>query len=122
MDHIQAIIFGTEGDVWVSGSQDQTVQLWDIATGDCLKQFYGHRSPIWSVQVSGQGQMLASGSYDQAIRIWDVASGECLQSLKTNKPYHGMNITRVSGITSAQKSTLKALGAIEQEDQDTQGH
>lgn len=118
MDHIQAIIFRTEGEVWVSGSKNEVVQLWDIATGDCVKQFYGHRSPIWSVQVSRQGQILVSGSNDQAIQIWDVASGECLQSLKTDKPYHGMNITGVRGITSAQKLTLKALGAIDQQDQE----
>jgi WD40 repeat protein len=69
-------------------------------------------SPVWLVHLNTQGETWASGSYDQAIRIWHLETGECLQVLKTDKPYHGMNITGVTGITTAQKATLKALGAI----------
>jgi hypothetical protein len=35
-----------------------------------------------------------------------------LKILKNERPYEGMNITGVVGITEAQKSVLKALGAI----------
>jgi hypothetical protein len=34
--------------------------------------------------------------------------------IKNDRPYAGMNITEVTGITKAQKVTLKALGAVEQ--------
>jgi hypothetical protein len=30
-----------------------------------------------------------------------------------DRPYEGMNITGVKGLTEAEKATLKALGAIE---------
>jgi hypothetical protein len=36
-----------------------------------------------------------------------------LKTLRSDRPYEGMNITGVTGITDAQKATLKALGAIE---------
>lgn len=32
---------------------------------------------------------------------------------KRDRPYKGMNITGVKGLTEAEKATLKALGAIE---------
>ncbi|HEY9656859.1 MAG TPA: hypothetical protein V6C65_00240, partial [Allocoleopsis sp.] len=60
------------------------------------------------------GRTLLSGSADETIRLWNVPTGECLKTLRVDRPYEGMNITGVTGITEAQKATLKALGAIEQ--------
>jgi hypothetical protein len=36
-----------------------------------------------------------------------------LKTLRIDRPYEGMNITGVTGLTDAQKSTLKALGAVD---------
>jgi WD40 repeat protein len=58
--------------------------------------------------------MAISGSWDETIKLWDVQTGECLKTLRSDRPYEGMNITGVTGITEAQISTLKALGATEQ--------
>jgi hypothetical protein len=33
---------------------------------------------------------------------------------RSDRPYEGMNITSITGITDAQKATLKELGAVEQ--------
>jgi len=38
---------------------------------------------------------------------------EIAHTLRTPRPYEGMNIAGVAGLTEAQKSTLKALGAVE---------
>jgi WD40 repeat protein len=59
-------------------------------------------------------QTLASGSADEIIKLWDVQTGKCLKTLRSDRPYEGMNIIGVTGITEAQKATLKALGAVEQ--------
>jgi WD40 repeat protein len=56
---------------------------------------------------------LASGGADETIRLWNVQTGACLQTFRAADPYRGMNITGVTGITAAQRSTLKALGAVE---------
>jgi hypothetical protein len=57
--------------------------------------------------------MLASGSADETIKLWNTRSGECLETLCIPGPYEGMNISGAIGITPAQRSTLKALGAVE---------
>nr|WP_180381142.1 hypothetical protein [Fischerella sp. NIES-3754] len=46
------------------------------------------------------------------MRLWDIKTGECLKTLKTPRLYEGMNITGAYGLTTAQKSTLIALGAL----------
>ncbi|MEB3279140.1 MAG: NB-ARC domain-containing protein [Lyngbya sp.] len=111
-ERLQALIFRVEGQLWASGSDEGQVRLWDVQTEKCVNILADQLSPVWSVSFHHQSQTLATASYDQAIRIWDLETGECLHVLRTDKPYHGMNITGVTGITTAQKSTLKALGAI----------
>jgi WD40 repeat protein len=66
--------------------------------------------------MSSNGQTLASGSEDETIKLWDVKTGTELKTLRATRFYEGMNITGVSGLTTVQKATLKALGAVEWED------
>lgn len=40
--------------------------------------------------------------------------GRCLKTLRADRPYEGMNITGVTGVTEAQKASLKTLGALEE--------
>jgi WD40 repeat protein len=98
-----------------SSSSDKTIRLWDTITGKCLNILQGHTNSVWSVAMSSDAKILASGSADQTIKIWDVQSGNCIRTLD-NKPYAGMNITGATGLTAAEKATLKALGAIDEQD------
>ncbi|KAM3094821.1 NB-ARC domain-containing protein [Phormidesmis sp. 146-35] len=58
--------------------------------------------------------LIASGSEDETIRLWDATSGECVRVLRNLRPYEAMNICGVTGLTEAQKATLRTLGATEQ--------
>lgn len=40
--------------------------------------------------------------------------GKSMNTLCTPRPYDGMNILGITGLTEAQQATLKALGAVEQ--------
>jgi WD40 repeat protein len=130
---IYSVTFSPQGNILASSSGDQTVRLWDVNTGQCFKMLQGHTNLVSSVtfcpvrveatlEVSTSSEMdlpdencqiLASGSYDETIKLWDVKTGKCLKTLKADRLYEGMNITGVTGLTKAQKSTLKALGAVE---------
>jgi len=110
---VRSIGFSPDGTTVVSGSDDSTVKLWDVTTGAGLRTLLGHRGTIWSVAVSPDGQLIASGSEDETIKLWSIETGACLYFLRSDRSYEGMNITGVIGLTSAQKTTLKALGAVE---------
>ncbi|MBE7384590.1 MAG: hypothetical protein F6J95_024645 [Leptolyngbya sp. SIO1E4] len=87
-------------------------QLWDIKTGQLLQTFDLHQSRINTLAFTPDSQILASVSIDETIRLWDLSSGDCLMTLRAPRPYEGMNITDVQGLTEAQIASLKALGAI----------
>ena len=110
---VWSVAFSPDEKTLVSSSYDQTVKLWDVSSGKCIRTLTGHTREVYSVSFSPDGQTLASGSADQTVRLWDAKTGECLKILKAPGLYEGMNITGVTGLTEAQKDTLKALGAIE---------
>lgn len=64
-----------------SCSEDQTVRLWDIKTGQTLRILQGHRKPVAAIDFDAAGQRLASGGHDQAVRLWDVNTGHVLKTL-----------------------------------------
>ncbi|MEO0835742.1 MAG: NB-ARC domain-containing protein [Cyanobacteria bacterium J06642_3] len=96
---------------FIASGGDKTVQIWDSETGNCLQAFSGHTNWVHCLAWSPDGQTLASGSGDRTIRLWDIKTGECLRIFIPDRPYEGINISGVKGLTEAQKSTLKALGA-----------
>ncbi len=64
----------------MSGSQDQTLKLWDMDTGCCIKTLQGHQSWIRACAMSCDRKILVSGSSDGMIKLWQVNTGECLQT------------------------------------------
>lgn len=83
-----------------------------VNTGECLKVLKGHRNRVWSVKFSPDGEMLASASHDETIKLWNVRTGACDKTLQTPRPYEGMNLAGVRGLTEAQKASLRMLGAV----------
>jgi WD40 repeat protein/DNA-binding CsgD family transcriptional regulator len=112
---VGSVAFSPQGNIVASGSGDNTVKLWDAPTGEFLKDLGKHAYQVRSVAFSFDGQTLASGSEDETIKLWDVETDKCLKILEAEKPYEGMNITGATGLTDAQKDTLKALGAVDYE-------
>jgi hypothetical protein len=65
-----------DGRYVVSGSEDNTVRLWDLVTGKEVRRFTGHEGSVNSVAVTPDGKYVVSGSTDETVRVWDLATGK----------------------------------------------
>jgi WD40 repeat protein len=79
---VMSVAFSGDGQMLASGSDDDTIKLWDTKTGAELHTLKGHSDQVTSVAFSSDGQMLASGSGDHTIKLWDAKTGAELQTLK----------------------------------------
>lgn len=66
--------------VLVTGSEDQTLKIWDVSTGQCLRTGKGHQGRIRSIALSHDHQYVASGSDDGTVKLWDMRTAICLQT------------------------------------------
>jgi predicted NACHT family NTPase len=110
--HVNSVAFSANGKLLTSGSGDETIRLWDLNSKECIKILQGHANRVQSVTFLWDSKTLVSGSYDGTIKFWDVSTGECLKTLM-DRPYEGMNISKIKGLKEAEKASLKALGAVE---------
>jgi WD40 repeat protein len=111
-ENILALAIAPQGQL-VAIAEDTYIKIWDWRTGELVNTLYGHSGLVYTVAFSPKGQYIISGSRDETMRFWDVQSGKCLKSYREPRPYEGLDITDVTGLTSAQRSKLLSLGAIE---------
>ncbi|MBF2029334.1 MAG: AAA family ATPase [Oscillatoriales cyanobacterium C42_A2020_001] len=120
-DHVRSLAFSSfqspffqqTGHLLLASYAENSVKVWDANTGECFRVLEGHTSRIWSVTLSPDGQTLISGGEDGTLRLWDIELGKCVALLQNFRPYEGMAIAGIRGLTDAQKTTLKSLGAVE---------
>lgn len=110
---VLSIAFSADGSLLAIGGSNQIAVLWDVNAGKLLATLTGHTKAVQTLCFSPTGKYLATGSEDETIRLWTVEQQECWKLLRAARPYEGLNLTDVTGLTAAQKATLKLLGAID---------
>ncbi len=68
-----------DGQRLFSGSDDNTIKIWDLNTNTCTATLQGHNGSVESLALDGQ--RLISGSYKGAIEIWDLNTNTCTATL-----------------------------------------
>ncbi len=74
-DSVYFVAISPDGNTIVSGSDDETIKVWDLATGTKKRTLTGHIDWVNSVAISPNGRTMVSGSCDETIKVWDLATG-----------------------------------------------
>ncbi|MCB1478390.1 MAG: c-type cytochrome [Rhodobiaceae bacterium] len=64
------------GDIAVTASDDGSVAVWNLDTGEMLKRFQGPGDKVLAVDVSGDGRYAASAGWDRRVRLYDLKALE----------------------------------------------
>ncbi len=73
-----------QGSRLVSASQDGSLRLWDIATGNCLSVLNGHDGEVRTVSYLSDRHCLSAGA-DGKIKLWDLNLGSCVGDLAVSE-------------------------------------
>jgi WD40 repeat protein len=71
-----------DGQRAVTGDTYNTVRVWDLDTGECLRTLEGHTNVVKSVALHSDGRRAVTGSWDKTVRVWDLDTGECLKTFQ----------------------------------------
>jgi len=73
-NEVMTVAFFPDGLRLISGSDDKTIRVWDIASGRSVA-WAGLSSAVNGLAVSGDGRRVLSGEDGGDIKLWDAATG-----------------------------------------------
>jgi len=80
-DDVRVVGWSRDDRVVATGSYDNTVGLWDPATGEPRRLFPAQEFAITSLDFSPDDQWIATSGYDGRGNVWSAATGERRMSL-----------------------------------------
>lgn len=115
LKQVNCVSVAAQGRIAVSASNDETLRVWDLATGECLHTLYGHHTAVKAAAVSADGRASISGGVAKVRKegTWlatldpprlDTVSG--MRYFLESEPWDG--ILRVWDLTTGRcKATLR---------------
>lgn len=95
---VNSLAMSADAKFLISGSQDQTIRVWNLATGELIHILKGHQDSVNAVVLSPDEQIIASASADKTIKLWHLQSGELLGTFTG----HTNAVTTLSFTTSGE--------------------
>jgi WD40 repeat protein len=72
-DALRVVTFSFDSKYFVTGSNDGTVRIWDVATGREVRRLI-HGGVVLVVAFSPDGKYLVTTCKDEAVRVWETTS------------------------------------------------
>jgi WD40 repeat protein len=79
-DSLYAVALTSDAKTLATASYDQTIKLWDVASGKELKTLTGHNGAVYDLSFNPAGTILASCGADRTVKLWDVKTGARLDT------------------------------------------
>jgi U3 small nucleolar RNA-associated protein 12 len=88
---VQWVKYTPNGEFYLCALMDNSIRMSYSDSDKLYLNFYGHKLPVLSMDVSSDGTLLVTGSADKKIRIWGMDFGDCHKAILV----HGSPVTQV---------------------------
>jgi WD40 repeat protein/predicted transcriptional regulator len=85
-DSVNSVSWSPDGKRLASASNDNTVRIWNVTSGEEIATFNGHGEVVRTVRWSPDGTRIASAAEGGGIMIWDPETLTELESLNGSYP------------------------------------
>ncbi|HMF13999.1 MAG TPA: thioredoxin fold domain-containing protein, partial [Gemmataceae bacterium] len=75
-DLVESVAVAPDGSRILSSGYDDTVRLWDLATGQEIRRFFGHKEMVHGLAFLPDGKRIVTSGKDGTVRLWDVETGK----------------------------------------------
>ncbi|MEH2050257.1 MAG: hypothetical protein V7K70_11120, partial [Nostoc sp.] len=104
-DRVTVVALTHDGKQVISGSDDKTLKLWNLETGENERTFHGHGDTVNAVALTPNGKQMISGSNDNTLKLWNLKTGECERTFQGHSSW-----VRAVAFTSDDKQVISASG------------
>jgi WD40 repeat protein/serine/threonine protein kinase len=110
---IRSVALSPDERVAATGTFDQTVRLWDVATGAQRRVLAGHRAWVDGLSFSPDGRRLAASALDHG-RVWDVTTGALRQQVDAapGRSVEALTFTRNGRLVAAGGDATRLLAWV----------
>lgn len=136
-DRVSCLDYSPDGTYIISGGNDHVLKLWQVATGQMVRTFQGHRAQIYDVKWGADGNIYSCCWDDRRLIKWDISTGKIIKEIKftgeaatkiavsNNGKYlaaacgdEGIWLFNTSDLSLIKKFTLKEAGYVNFSDDD----
>jgi WD40 repeat protein len=74
-------LLSPDGQILVTGSNDNSIRLWNARTGVRIRSLMSHSATVTRLAISPDGQFLASSSNDGTVKLWNLKTGQIVRTI-----------------------------------------
>jgi WD40 repeat protein len=91
---VRTIAFLEDSSKLLTGSDDCSIKLIDIASEKVVATLEGHRHPVSSICCpSSEPKIFYSSSFDKSVKIWDLRAKNCVGTAITSNPLWSCHVS-----------------------------
>ena len=102
---LTSVALTPDGKNALTASNDHTPKLWNIQTGETVRELKGHTNLVNAVALTPDGKNALTASDDHTLRLWNLKSGAQIASYAADSPLMNCGVSADGSTFVARDST-----------------